>query len=81
MDQYISDICTCAGKKNNYGEGGECDHYTGYEDEWYNGAWCYADTATCSDAREHPAGAKHELPGYGASRLACNLGKKGLNTY
>ena len=66
------DMCTCVGRSNTYNEGSECLDYSGYQDEWYNGVWCYAETATCSDARTHPS---DTLPGLGASHLACDSGK------
>ena len=63
--------CTCAGVNNQHNEGAECKQYRGYSDEWYNGLWCYASTAVCSDAQKH---ASDTLPGYGASRSACSPG-------
>ena len=60
--------CTCAGKKNKYGEGGSCAAYSGYGDPWFNGRWCYADVTTCADAKAH---ATNHVPGYGASKEAC----------
>jgi len=68
-----NDNCICSGKENEYEEGSECSNYEGYEDEWYNGVWCYAATDSCSDARDH---ADDNLSGYGASRAACNDGVK-----
>ena len=69
---FIADDCICSGKANEYDEGSECGTYEGYDDEWYNGVWCYAATDTCSDAREHP---DDNISGYGASHAACNKGK------
>ena len=68
----IADVCKCAGISNEYNEGSVCKKYSGYEDEWYNGRWCYAKFATCSDAREHPDAG---VLGFGASRIACKSGK------
>ena len=68
----IADVCKCAGISNEYNEGSVCKNYSGYEDEWYNGRWCYAKFATCSDAREHPDAG---VLGFGASRIACRSGK------
>ena len=69
---FIADNCICSGKANKYDEGSKCAKYEGYEDEWYNGKWCYAATDTCSDARDH---ADDGVSGYGASRAACSKGK------
>jgi len=68
-----NDNCICAGKANEYDEGSECANYEGYDDEWYNGVWCYAATDTCSDAREHQ---DDNISGYGASHAACDKGVK-----
>ena len=72
--------CTCAGKGNKYGEGSECKEYGGYEDDWYNGRWCYADVKTCPDAKAHPASASQNIPGYGASKVACGEGNSYICT-
>ena len=64
--------CTCAGKHNNHGEGSECNLYSGYQNAWYNGRWCYASVDTCPDAKAHPS---THVPGYGASKAACDTGK------
>ena len=77
---FIADNCICSGKANKYDEGSKCANYEDYEDEWYNGEWCYAATDTCSDARDHAEdswklSAYLYLSGYGASRAACNKGK------
>ena len=61
--------CTCAVKNNKYGEGSECNLYSGYDDEWNNGIWCYADVESCADAKEHPS---NLIPGYGISKAACS---------
>ena len=68
---FIDGGCRCAGKNNQSGEGAKCRKYYGYPDEWYNGRWCYAESATCLDASQHPS---KSLNGYGASRLACATG-------
>ena len=67
--------CTCAGMSNKYGEGSECKMYSGYSDNWLNGRWCYANVDTCPDAKAHPASENHNVPGHGASKAACGLGK------
>ena len=67
--------CTCTGKNNIYGEGSECKFYSGYDDDWYTGRWCYANIDTCPDAKAHPASASQNVPGYGASKVACATGK------
>ena len=64
--------CTCAGKNNTWGEGSECKFYSGYGIDWYDGHWCYANVDTCPDAKAHP---DNNLPGYGASKVACVTGK------
>ena len=74
---FITDMCICAGKNNEYNEGQICANYEDYEDEWYNGVWCYADTEKCMDAKAHP---DSDVPGFGASRDAC-IGGKNLNKY
>ena len=66
--------CKCAGKSNKYDEGSECNEYSGYEDDWYNGYWCFADVKTCSDAKAHPASEVQNVPGFGASKAACASG-------
>ena len=81
MDINQDEVCKCAGmsSKNKYGKdlfGSECNEYkhkdVGVRDVWYSGRWCYVETSTCTDAREHPS---TTLPGYGASRLACKSGR------
>ena len=69
----IKEPCVCAGIANKYNEGESCAIYRGYHDEWRNGMWCNVNTSFCTDAREHPS---NSLPGYGASRAACNPGMK-----
>jgi len=71
-----NDNCICAGKSNEYGEGSECANYEGYNDDWYNGKWCYAATDTCSDANDHADQDHGQESGYGASRAACDQGVK-----
>ena len=61
----------CAGKSNKHGEGSQCKEYSGYQVDWLNGQWCYADVEACSDAKDHPS---KSVPGYGASRVACTMG-------
>ena len=71
----LVDVCKCEGISNQFDEGSICDDYSGYEPfthEWYNGRWCYASTTTCLDAKSHP---DENVPGFGASRAACRLGK------
>ena len=63
--------CSCAGMTNEYGEGSECKEYSGYEEDWYNGRWCFAPFEACSDATEHPLAS---IPGIGASKMACTIG-------
>ena len=53
-----------------YGDGSECKEYSGYEKDWFNGRWCYADVETCLDAKEHAGNGSS----YGASRAACIIG-------
>ena len=72
VNSFLVDVCTCTGASNQHNEGSECEEYSGYSDEWYNGVWCYAETATCSDAKAHPS---ETLPGLGGSHLACRSGK------
>ena len=71
---FIADNCICSGKANKYDEGSKCANYEDYEDEWYNGEWCYAATDTCSDASAH-ADDNGQESGYGASHAACSQGK------
>jgi len=71
-----NDNCICAGKSNEYDEGSECANYEGYNDDWYNGKWCYAATDTCSDANDHADQDHGQESGYGASRAACDQGVK-----
>ena len=61
-------------KNNKYGEGSECKLYSGYEDDWLNDQWCYADVLSCPDAKKH-ADDYGQDPGYGASKAACQKGK------
>ena len=75
IPNYIATGCTCAGRSNKYGEGSECMLYSGYNDDWYNGRWCYANVDSCSDAKAHPASEVQNVPGFGASRAACVTGK------
>ena len=74
MPNIIATGCTCAGKGNKWGEGSECKFYSGYNDDWYDGRWCYANIDTCPDAKAHQEFAGYNLPGYGASKTACGKG-------
>ena len=71
---FIADLCKCTGKSNAANEGSKCDDYSGYNNDWLNGRWCYAETSTCPDARAHPS-THPDLTGFGASRKACMPGK------
>ena len=73
IPNFILTVCSCDGKSNKYGEGSECKLYSGYDDDWHNGGWCYADIKTCGDAKEHTNNYGQDT-GYGASRYACNRG-------
>ena len=67
----MTEKCICAGIDNQYNEGGKCTLYSEYTDEWRNGMWCNVNMSLCPDAWEHPS---KSLPGYGASRAACQPG-------
>ena len=75
IPNIIATGCTCAGITNNWGEGSECKFYSGYDNDWYDGHWCYANVDTCPDAKAHAAPQHHDVPGYGASKAACGTGK------
>ena len=70
---WASEGCTCAGRINEYGQGGECLKSSGYPISWYNGVWCYSNSITCRDVNTYPANNswEHGLNGYFASRTAC----------
>ena len=68
---YSTEPCKCAGVVGKYNDGAKCKSMSGYEDEWYNGVWCFAKITACKDAKEH---AWNSLPGYGGSRTACASG-------
>ena len=70
---FTIDECSCAGIQNQYNEGDICTVYSGYYDDWRNGMWCNVNTTLCTDARQHPS---ISLPGFGASRDACNSGSR-----
>ena len=74
IPNFIPTECSCAGKSNSYGDGSECKVYSGYDDGWQDGRWCYADVVTCPDAKEHAID-YGQGPGYGASKAACSTGK------
>ena len=73
IPNYLLIGCMCAGKSNldpRGPRGSECKLYGDYDDDWYNGYWCFANLATCPDAKTSP-GLQKILPGYGASQAAC----------
>ena len=65
--------CTCAGVKNRFGDGEKCKKYIGYENEYLNSVWCYAETSTCRDATYSDVESIYgvEQGRFGASREAC----------
>ena len=74
----LTENCSCAGVANEWKEGAECNVYSGYEDEFMNSKWCYAETTTCPDATNATDGYESSLEEgrYGPSQSACTkIGK------
>ena len=65
---FFTDNCTCTGVSNLYGEGSECEFVSDSSDPYLNGVWCFAETATCREAKFH---ANFDTARYGPSRTAC----------
>ena len=71
-----SENCTCTGIKNEWGQGAECKIKRGYEDEFMNSRWCYAETTKCRDATNAEYRKKFYVDKgrYGPSQSACIFG-------
>ena len=66
--------CTCAGINNEWGEGAECEFYSGYKQEFLNSKWCYAETTSCIDATSIKQSYEYyymDEGRFGASQKAC----------
>ena len=81
IHEFVSDICKCFGKGDLWNNGAECQleksMYMNNSNEYNNRMWCYAEIATCSDARAHPTDNEE----YGISYKACEIGKRRGNVY